>query len=124
MSINDIILVLGQKGISFRGNWGKKERTEDGNFSFFVNWKSKYHEYLKINLANAPENAKCTSPKVQNEITELCEMTIRERIMLNISRYWSLIGDETQDCSTTEQLSICIRYVSKSGEIQRFYGFC
>ena len=62
--------------------------------------------------------------KVQNEIIELCEMKIRERIMLNISQNWSLIADETQDCSTTEQLSICIRYVSKSGEIQEdFKGF-
>ena len=66
---------------------GKKIRAKDGNFSFFVNWKSQYHEDLKIHLANAPENAKYTSPKVQNEIIELCEMTIRERIMLNISQY-------------------------------------
>ena len=90
-----------------------------------MNCKSKYHEDLKIHLANAPENAKYTSPpKVQNEIIEWCEMTIREQIMLNISQYWSLIADETQDCSMTEQLSICIRYVSKSGEIQEYFmGF-
>ena len=87
LSIIDIILVLGQRGIPFRGNWDKKERAEDGNFSFFVNWKLEYHEDLKINLANAPENAKDTSPKVQNEIIKLCEMTICERIMLNISQY-------------------------------------
>ena len=61
---------------------------------------------------------------MQNEIIELCETTIRQRIMLNISQYWSFIADETQDCSATEQLSICIRYVSDSGEVrQDFMGF-
>ena len=118
LSIIDIILVLGQRGIPFRGNWDKKERAEDGNFAFFVNCKSEYHEDLKIHIANAPENAKYTSPKVQNETIELCETTIRERIMLNISQYWSLIADETQDCSATVQLSICVRYVSDSGEVR------
>ena len=95
---------MGQRGIPFRGNWDRKERVEDGNFAFFVNWKSEYHEDLKIHIANSPENAKYTSPRVQNEIIQLCEMAIRERIMLNIShnQYWSLIADETQDCSLIE----------------------
>ena len=67
---------------------------------------------------------KYTSPRVQNEIIELCEAIIHERIMSNISQYWSLIADETQDCSATEQLSICIRYVSGSGEVpEDFMGF-
>ena len=121
LSIIDVILAM---GIPFRGNWDTNERMEDGNFAFFMNWKSEYHEDLKIHLANAPQNAKYTSPRVQNEIIQLCETAIRERIMLNISRYWSLMADETQDCSSTEQLSICIRYVSDSGEVQEdFMGF-
>ena len=74
--------------------------------AFFVNWKSKYHGDLKKHITNAPENAKYTSPGVQNEIIQLCETAIRERIMLNISQYWSLIADETQDCSSTEQLTL------------------
>lgn len=59
---------------------------------------------------------------MQNEIIQLCETAIRERITLNIPQYWSLIADETQDCS--EQLSLCIRYVLDSGEIrEEFMGF-
>ena len=84
---------------------------------FFVNWKSKYHKDLKIQIANAIEYAKYTSPKVQNLIIEFCKTTICERIMLNISQYLSLIADETQDCSVTEQLSICVRCVSDCGEV-------
>ena len=45
-------------------------------------------------------------------------------MLLNISQYWSLNGCETQVCSATEQLSICIRYVSDSGEVREdFIGF-
>ena len=49
----------------------------------FVNWKSEYHEDLKIHIENAPHSAKYTSPNVQNKIIQLCETAIHERIMLD-----------------------------------------
>lgn len=34
------------------------------------------------------------------------------------------MADETLDCSTTEQISICVRYVNNSGEVCKdFMGF-
>ena len=42
LSIIDIIISLGQRGIPFRGDWDKAKNAEDGNFAFFVNWKSKF----------------------------------------------------------------------------------
>ena len=124
LSLIDIILALGQRGIPFRGSWDKVEKSEDGNFIFFVNWKSKFHEDLKEHLVHATDNAKYTSPMIQNEIIHLCEGYIREKIVSRISKYWSLMADETQDCSTAEQLSICIRYVSDVGEVcEDFIGF-
>ena len=124
LSIIDIIIALGQRGIPFRGNWDKKSKSEDGNFAFFVKWKSTFHKDLKDHMELAAENAKYTSPRIQNEIISLCEGVIRERITACIPKYWSLMADETQDCSTTEQVSICVRYVSNSGEIcEDFMGF-
>ena len=124
LSIIDVILSLGQRGIAFRGNWDKEEKSEDGNFAFFVNWKSTFEQDLKEHLASASDNAKYTSPRIQNEIIHLCEQLIREKIMSCIPKYWSLMADETQDCSTTEQLSICVRYVNSVGEIcEDFFGF-
>jgi hypothetical protein len=111
LSIIDIILALGQRGITFRGNWNKEEKAEDGNLTFFVNWKSKFHQDLKEHLASAPDNAKYTSPRIQNETVSLCEQAIREKILSSILKYWSLMADETQDCSTMEQLSVCIHTV-------------
>lgn len=91
---------------------------------FFVNWKSTFHKDLKEHIDHAADNAKYTSPKIQNEVITLCEQAIRERLMSSIPQYWSLMADETQDCSTTEQVSICIRYVSNAGEVcEDFVGF-
>jgi hypothetical protein len=47
MSIIDVVVALGKRGIAFRGNWDKVKKIEDGNFSFFVDWKSGFDEDLK-----------------------------------------------------------------------------
>ena len=65
LSIIDIILVLGQRGIPFRGNWDRKEKSKDGNF-FFINWKSTFHKNLKEHVQHSADNAKYTSPKILN----------------------------------------------------------
>ena len=124
LSIIDIIISLGQRGIPLRGNWNRVEKSEDGNFAFFVNWKSEFHRDLKEHLKHATDNGKYTSPMIQNEVIHLCEGFIREKILSCIPKYWSLMADETQDCSTAEQLSICVRYVNDIGEIcEDFIGF-
>ncbi len=75
-------------------------------------------------MEHAAGNGKYTSPMIQKEIIQLCEEFIREKILSCIPKYWSLMADETLDCSTTEQLSICVRYVSDTGEIcEDFIGF-
>ena len=41
-----------------------------------------------------------------------------------IPKYWSIIADATQDYSMTEQVSICIRYITDVGDIcEDFMGF-
>ena len=79
LSIIDVILALGQRRIAFRGNWDKEKKSEDGKFAFLVNWKSTFHQDLKEHLASASDNAKYTSPRIQNEIIHLCERSIREK---------------------------------------------
>lgn len=124
LSIIDIVIALGQRGIAFRGNWAQSAKAEDGNFSFFVDWKSKYDQKLEEHLKHAPENAKYTSPYIQNEIITLCEHLIREKIKSEIPKYWSIMADETQDCSTSEQVSLCVRFVDSKDEVrEEFLGF-
>ena len=44
-------------------------------------------------------------------------VSIRERILSQVSSYWSLLADETQDCSSAEQVSVCVRYVDASCDV-------
>ena len=71
LSIIDVVIALGQRGIPLRGNW------DPPNFSFFVDWKSKYDPELKDHLDHASGNAKYTPPRIQNEIINLCDNFIR-----------------------------------------------
>ena len=64
LSIIDVVIALGMRGIVFRGNWDKVTKAEDGNFSFFVNWKSQFDGELREHLHKAARNAKYTSPVV------------------------------------------------------------
>ena len=76
LSIIDVVIALGQRGIPCRGNWSCNEQVEDGNFAFFVDWKAKYDSDLADHLCLAGKAVKYTSPLIKNEIISLCE---RER---------------------------------------------
>ena len=39
----------------------------------------------------------------------LCEKHIRDKVLASMPQYWSILADETQDISTTEQISLCVR---------------
>ncbi|XP_070539533.1 zinc finger MYM-type protein 1-like [Ptychodera flava] len=123
LSIIDVVIALGQRGIPYRGNWVKEDQAEDGNFAFFIDWKSKFDPDLADHLRHASGIAKYTSPQIQNEIMLLCESHIRERIVSSITQYWSVMADETQDCSTSEQISLCVRYVKGYEVCEDFLGF-
>ena len=102
---------MGKRGIALRGNWDAKQREKDGNFSFFLNWMAKTDDDLAQHLKFAPRTQKYTSSQIQNEIISLEEKEIRDRIVQQIPKYWSVMTDETQDYSTTEQLIICAHFV-------------
>ena len=124
LSIIDIIIRLGMRGVALRGNWVKKDGKENGNFFFFLNWKAEFDRDLKDHLQYGQKNAKFTSPRIQNEIISQCESIIRERVIATIPTYWSVMADETTDVSSTEQMSICIRFVNKELEVcEEFLGF-
>ena len=115
---------MGQRSIALRGNWDAKPREEDGNFNFFLNWKAKTDDDPAQYLKFAQPNTKYTSPQIQNEIISLCDKEIRDRIVQQIPKYWSVMADETQDCSSTEQLTMCSRFVNKDYEVcKEFLGF-
>ena len=57
-----------------------------------MNWKSKFDTELKEHIRHAPENAKYTSPSIQNEIISLCEKHIRHKVFASISKLLEYLG--------------------------------
>ena len=122
-SIIDVILTLGHIGIPLGGNWIKDEQKEDGNLVHFVEWKSRFDSDLADHLKYHSKAGKYLSPQIQNEIIAISERKVRESIVNSISKYWSLMADETQDCATQEQLSICVRFVKHNEVCEEFLEF-
>lgn len=125
ISVIDVIIALGERGIALRGhNYDQEIHEEDGNFNYFLNWKAHFHKETADHLAKAPKNAKYTSPQTQNEIINLCHKNIRNKIVAQIGNNpWSIMADETEDVSSTKQLSVCVRYVHEDEVREEFLGF-
>lgn len=72
---------------------------------------------LEKHLSKAKKNAMYLSPDIQTEILEISARIIQESLVENInaSESFSVLADETMDVSSTEQISLCARYVSVDG---------
>ena len=123
LSIVHVVIRLAMPAVAVRGNLNKEENEEDGNFLFFVKWKATFHKALEDHLRHAPNDIRFNSPRIQNEIVSICENIISDRTISKISRYWSVMADETTDVSSTEQMNIYIRFVYENAEVcEEFLG--
>ena len=78
-------------------------------------------QFLKEHMEKASGNAKYTSPKIQNELINLCEETVRGEIvpLANNSVGFSMLANGTADISVTEQLAIGVRFFDKKNLLIR-----
>lgn len=74
---------------------------------------------LKNTLTCSVGNAQYTSPRIQNEIIEVCnDLIVRNLVKeLNASSCFSILANETSDMSGLEQLSLCVRHVDRENFI-------
>ena len=131
LSVIDVIQFPMNQDLALRGHhWNKGIKREDGNFSTLIDFVAKYNSDLNSHLHSSARNARYLSPKIQNELISINGDLIRKSIVeeCNASLFWSVMVDEGTDVSTTEQASICVRYVSVKGEklevCEEFLGFC
>ncbi|XP_042065401.1 zinc finger MYM-type protein 1-like [Salvia splendens] len=63
-----------------------------------------------------------TSPSVQKDMANACAVETTLDILGELGdRHFSILVDESRDCSTKEQMAIVIRFVNKDGQIiERF----
>ena len=81
---------------------------------------------LKRHIFKGPINAKYISRTIKNELICLCGEEIVTGIISEIkeSIVFSILADEVEDCSNTEQMSFAIRFVDNPCQIrEEFISF-
>ena len=64
LSILDVITTLAVQGIPLRGNWNSQQNGKDGNFDYFIEWKSRFGSILWNYLDTSPRNSFHLSPQI------------------------------------------------------------
>ncbi|XP_060846074.1 zinc finger MYM-type protein 1-like [Rhopalosiphum padi] len=122
--IIECIMLCGQQEIALRGHkdygpicFSSESNENEGNFRAILKYKTKDIDYMKSYLETQSKN-KYISNRTQNEIIETCGDIILKKIVkiVNESGFFSVLVDETTDVSVKEQLTLCVRYLSGSGE--------
>lgn len=122
--IIEVLVTLSKQNIAIIGNTEEKS-----NFMAILQGYAKNDPILSNHLATAGAHAKYTSPEIQNQIVSICAQQVLDDITLKCKQadFFALMADESSDCSTREQLSICVHYITCSDnnhEVrEEFVGF-
>ena len=98
----------------------------DGVFRALLRLQTETDENLRLHFETATERKQYTSPLIQNEIIDVIGGLIQKRIVNEVkdnSDCFSILADETQDITTIEQLSLCLRYTVGDSVVENFVGF-
>ena len=109
-AIISLIATCGKQNVSIHG-----KADDRSNFMAFLRFRAEADPDLQQHLKSCPRNAKYTSHRIENELINLCGNQIRNKIIASIKSagIFTVIADETEDVSCTEQVAICIRYIIK-----------
>lgn len=117
LKIFSTIRLLGQQGLPLRGDGSD----ENSNFIRFLTLRSEDVPELKRWLSS--DSKKWLSHDIQNEILSRLSKPLLEKILLKVrqSKFFSITLDETPDCASLEQLSICVRVVSSNLDSSEYF---
>ena len=84
-----------------------------GNFLEILNLIADHDPIVKRRITHGPKNATYTSPQIQNALLTIMASLVKDQICNAIKQagFYSILADESKDCSKTEQLAIVLRYV-------------
>ena len=117
--IIETVLFLGQNTLPFRNSESNildlnELQHQEGLFRRSLRFRVQSgDENLRKHLENAPKNAVYISPKIQNAFISCIGQEIKDNVLQKIRKanFYVIMADEATDISSTEQLSLCIRYV-------------
>ena len=120
------MVLCGRQNISFCGHRDdSKHLNEDrhnfGNFQALLDFRiDAGDKVLKHHFETSPRNATYRSKTIQNELIDCVATWIHQRILHEIkeAHYFSVLADETIDCSNKEQLTLVLRFVDNNRQIR------
>ncbi|XP_076924071.1 uncharacterized protein LOC143586396 [Bidens hawaiensis] len=124
-AVVDVIRFLSKQGLAFRGHDESISSNSRGNFLELATlYCERNDEVNKAFNSKSYGNNQLTSPKIQKEIVNACAAEVRKIIVNEIKdKFFSILIDESRDCSIKEQMAVVLRYVDDVGEvIERFVG--
>ncbi|XP_075037461.1 52 kDa repressor of the inhibitor of the protein kinase-like [Mixophyes fleayi] len=112
--------MCGRQNIALRGHRDciRDESANKGNFNAILEYRSEGDSELRDHLQNSAKNSRYTSWRIQNEIIDICGNILTRKIVGDVDDFFTVIADETADCSNKEQLALIIRFISKHGYIR------
>ncbi|XP_035210179.1 uncharacterized protein LOC118184582 [Stegodyphus dumicola] len=126
----EVIKFLAERGLAFRGDNEIHGDPSNGNFLRCIDLLAKFDSFLEehVRRYGNPGRGKVSylSSTTYEELIILLGSKVLEKIVTEIkeAKYYGVTVDSTPDVSHTDQLSIVIRYVSKTGDIyERFLMF-
>ncbi|CAH2100958.1 unnamed protein product [Euphydryas editha] len=124
----DIVCHLAQQELPFRGHDESKTSLNKGNFLELVSLLSKYDPVLDKHMQqqdSGKPGPSYLSNKIQNDIIHSVADVLKSRIEfeIKITKFVSIIIDETPDVSNRAQLCLILRYYFANDVHDRFLGF-
>ena len=124
-AVIDVLKVTAMHRLAKRGHDESVQSLNTGNFLEMLRMLGKYNTTIGRKLVDLPGNAKYTSSDIQNELLAIMGTMIRASIADEVKEAgeFSVMADETKDCSKVEQMSIVLRYFHKGSVNESFIGF-
>ena len=96
--------------IAVRGHRESDESQRRRNFLELLSLIAQHDPVIKVQIEDLPNNAKYTSPDIQNSLINIMASGVQEIICNNIhaAGFYSLLADETKDIRTVGySITVC-----------------
>ena len=123
----EVILLCALQEIALRGHRESCEAPNRGNFLEILHLLAAHDSIVQQRLEKGPRNAMYTSAEIQNTLLHIMGEMVRKKVCAEVkdAEFYSILADETKDCSKTEQMAIVVRYVNvkEARMYERFLTF-
>ena len=99
--------------IALRGHEESNTLPNRGNFLEILELVANHDPIIRCRLTDGPRNATYTSADIQNELLNVMGSIVQNQICADVKKagFYSILADESKDCSKHEQMAIVLRYV-------------